>query len=573
MCGILCIWLASAPLGANDQVRQAWYQAVEAGRLRGPDSTITHSSGNVLTAFHRLAIRDTTAAGDQPFRYAGARLWCNGEIYNSEVLPAVDGFEPQSGSDCERILPAWEAQGRSVEKLLPLLDGVFAMVLEDQRAGTVTLARDRLGVRPLFYVAHPRIGFAVASTPAPLQSFLDALILGSGGESDSFDLKGSEIEELRPSSILSFSTNSPAASFVKTASPLTLPPISNEISQTWPSSALAPETLRLLRLAVAKRASSDRPVCCLLSGGIDSSAVAALLAERLRGQRLATFSIGFPGSDDLRHARAVAERLGTDHHEVIMEANMALRVLPDVVRATGTYDITTIRASTPMYLLCRHIAENTEYRVVFSGEGSDELNAGYLYFHQAPPGPDGDAAVEVETRRLLTELYEYDVLRADRCMGAHGLELREPFLDRDLIDWTLAHVDGARRRPQAGMEKLWLRQALASTGLLPDNIVWRRKAAFSDAVSLQEVKWYHLIQAHVVDMCKDRGEHAGEGSALATPLEAEAAAYRKWFEEAYPNYPLVRPFWLPRWQTQLLGNEPSATVLTGYQQLNTPPSR
>jgi asparagine synthetase B (glutamine-hydrolysing) len=120
MCGILSIWLASAP--ANDQVRQAWHQAVEAGRSRGPDSTVTHSSGNVLTSFHRLANRDTTAAGDQPFRYAGARLWCNGEIYNSEALPSADGYKPQSGSDCERILPAWEAQGRSVEKLLRFTD-------------------------------------------------------------------------------------------------------------------------------------------------------------------------------------------------------------------------------------------------------------------------------------------------------------------------------------------------------------------------------------------------------------------------------------------------------------------
>ena len=268
------------------------------------------------------------------------------------------------------------------------------MVVEDIELHTVTLARDRMGVRPLFYVSHSPHFFAVASTPAPLQVMLQRE-LNEGTAKASPRVSHLHIQELRPDQLLRLDLADMRVAL--RPSPLALP--RPHSAQVWTDAELAPATLRLLRAAVAKRLDSnlERPVCCLLSGGIDSSAVAALLADDMRRRwghrghakdaiapRLATFAIGFPGSDDLRYARVVADAIGADHHEVLMGEDEALRALPEVVRATGTYDITTIRASTPMYLMCCHIARHTNYRVVFSGEGSDELNAGYLYFHQAP---------------------------------------------------------------------------------------------------------------------------------------------------------------------------------------------
>jgi asparagine synthase (glutamine-hydrolysing) len=557
---------------------------VARGAARGPDGTTeVHREGRSY-AFHRLAIQDLTASADQPFfsppgphaDSAAAALMCNGEIYNSRQLarryPRA-AAACRSRSDCEILLPLWSDEfGRDTEALLGELDGVFALAIDAGRQ--VHLARDRVGVRPLFYVSHPFFT-AVASTPGPLQelcSGVAGLAEREGLDAHADGDLGLRIQEVHPRTRIVFDAESGARTVHPTPQQRLdwgLPSSSSSSQDSGsgsPEHTAAREGLRFLRGAVAKRLDTDRPLCCLLSGGIDSSAVACLLVEALRplGRRLATFSIGQPGSADLLAARRVAARLGTEHHEVDMCPAEALACIPAVVADTATYDVTTVRASTPMWLLCRYIARNTPYRVVFSGEGADEASAGYLYFHHAPPGPAGDRAVEAECRRLVASLHEYDVLRADRCMGAHGLELREPFLDRELLDWALA-LPGAVRRPRGGTEKLWLRDAmalLADVGAhvepgpsLPLDIVWRRKAAFSDAVSAGgpgESMWFRQIQAHL--------SARGEGPPDA---ETEARAYQSLFRAAYPHYEPFRPRWLPRW-LQEGGGEPSASVLPGY---------
>lgn len=569
---------------------------VERGAARGPDGTTEVHRDDRSYAFHRLAIQDLARAADQPFFLpdggssgsAGraAALMCNGEIYNSRELarryPRA-AAACRSRSDCEILLPLWSDElGRDTEALLGELDGVFALAIDAGRQ--VHLARDRLGVRPLFYVSHP-LFTAVASTPGPLQELCSGL--SGQAESEGLDAHvdgdlGLRIQEVHPRTRIEFDTESGARTIrpapqerldwgLSTPNPARdQDDPDSEVERPPDSSSahlFARDGLRILRAAVAKRLDTDRPLCCLLSGGIDSSAVACLLAEALRplGRRLATFSIGQPGSADLLAARRVADQLGTDHHEVDMCPAEALACIPAVVADTATYDVTTVRASTPMWMLCRYIARNTPYRVVFSGEGADEASAGYLYFHHAPPGPAGDRAVEAECRRLVASLHEYDVLRADRCMGAHGLELREPFLDRDLLDWALA-LPGAVRRPRGGTEKLWLRDAMAlladgpGEDRLPLDIVWRRKAAFSDAVSRAvdgpgESMWFRQIQAHLAAR--------GEGPADA---ETEARAYQSLFRAAYPHYEPFRPRWLPRWVRD--GGEPSASVLPGYDHAN-----
>jgi len=580
MCGILGLWWTSEDAEFD---RSAIHGAMlDAGRPRGPDRTRTADAGIhggppiSMLAFHRLAIHDLSERADQPFRHnteAGpASLVCNGEIYNYPELrrmyPAI-ASRLVSQSDCEILLPLWDSPivgARSLSRLVEHLDGVFAIVLAEGSA--VSLVRDRIGVRPLFYVHHPLV-FAVASTPAPLE-LLCAHLLGSPPHTDTGlavaaagGSLGLRIVEVHPRTLVRYHPPTGAL----TVTPLAAATLPTRVGTAIRPTDPAADALAMLRASVRRRLASDRPVCCLLSGGIDSSAVACLLAELLRplGRTLATFSIGQPGSEDLRCARLVAEALGTDHHEVTMDPGEALALLPAVVAATATYDVTTVRASTPMWMLCRHIARTTDYRVVFSGEGADEMAAGYLYFHSAPPGPEGDRAVEAECLRLVSSLHGYDVLRADRCTASHGLELREPFLDRRLLDWTLG-LPGSVRRPRGGTEKVWLRGAMAlhregaladSLPCLPEEIIWRRKAAFSDAVSpsasTTSAYWYQQIQQHLAAR--------GHGPADA---RTEAAVYRQWFGQAYPHYEPHRPLWLPRWQPADAGippDEPSATVL------------
>lgn len=283
---------------------------------------------------------------------------------------------------------------------------------------------------------------------------------------------------------------------------------------------------------------SDREIGCLLSGGLDSSLVASILANELKkdGRKLHTFSVGFPDSTDIVFARQVASHIQSEHHELVLSYEDALRRLPDVVRAVETYDTTTIRASTPMFLLCEWISKNFPHRVIFSGEGSDELFCGYLYFHMAPSPSDA----QTDSFRLLSQLWQYDVLRADRCTASNGLEFREPFLDRDLLAYATS-LPAEFVVPRAGYEKHLLRSGFSQEDL-PNDVLWRRKAAFSDAVSGDEKPWYKWIHEFV------------GGKEITEP-----AYYKQLFQEAFDNYrPLVQ-LWLPKWVD--VGQEPSATVL------------
>lgn len=283
---------------------------------------------------------------------------------------------------------------------------------------------------------------------------------------------------------------------------------------------------------------SDRDIGCLLSGGLDSSLVASILAAELRqqGKKLHTFSVGFPDSTDLVYARQVAAHIQSEHHELVLTYEDALKRLPDVVRAIETYDTTTVRASTPMYLLCEWITQNFPHRVIFSGEGSDELFCGYLYFHLAPTPEDA----QKDSTRLLSQLWQYDVLRADRCTASNGLEFREPFLDRQLLEYVTA-LPADYVVPRDGYEKHVLRSAFTEEDL-PHAVLWRRKAAFSDAVSGDEKPWYKWIHEFV------------GGKNISEPHY-----YKQLFDAAFQTYrPLVQ-LWLPRWVE--VGQEPSATVL------------
>ena len=254
----------------------------------------------------------------------------------------------------------------------------------------------------------------------------------------------------------------------------------------------------LLKEAVKKRLMADRRIGCLLSGGLDSSLVTALLvqcfAEVGCDYKIQTFSIGMEDSPDVLAARIVAKHLGTEHHEVRFTPEEGIAAIREVILSLESFDITTIRASVGMYLISKYIKGKTDTTVIFSGEGSDELCQGYIYFHKAPTAADGDA----ESRRLLHDLYLYDNLRADRTTAAHGLELRLPFLDKFFSSYYLS-LPPEKRQPQNGVEKHLLRSAFANTGLLPNEILWRPKEGFSDGVSSKKQSWFRLLQEHIQD--------------------------------------------------------------------------
>lgn len=496
-------------------------------RARGPDSYSLSIAGGCLIGFQRLAINDTSSKGMQPFELDGTFTMCNGEIYNYDTLSESYRDVLKSKSDCE-ILPYLFRDSPSINDAVNKIDGVFAIVRYD--GNIIHAIRDRIGVKPIFFAENDGF-FAVASEVKSLTG------LGF------FDIKHTP-----PGHILTYNTRS----YTKTIQQFNTLPSPTPLSLTIPYNDAKTQVHDLLVQAVQKRLSSDREIGCLLSGGLDSSVIAAILAREMqkRGKVLRTFSVGFPDSTDIVYAREVAKHIKSDHHELIIQYEDALQRIGDVVYATETFDTTSVRASTPMFLLCEWISKNFPDKVIFSGEGSDELLCGYLYFHSAPTPQDAHN----DTIRLLNELYLYDVLRADRCTASNGLEFREPFLDKELIDYVVtlspSHKSPMKLDDNVTFEKTILREAFSD--YLPQSVVWRRKAAFSDAVSSSQKPWYKWIQQFVET--KPVNDYGGT---------IENNYYKTLFYTYFPDYSPNIPLWLPRWNN--VGSEPSATVLNVYK--------
>jgi asparagine synthase (glutamine-hydrolysing) len=321
-----------------------------------------------------------------------------------------------------------------------------------------------------------------------------------------------------------------------------------------------------LEEAVAKRLVLTRgSLGACLSGGLDSSLVAAIAARRLRaaGKELHTYSIGMAGSPDLEHARLVAAHIGSIHHERVVTPEECLAIIPTVVRAIESFDITTVRASVGNYLVGQLVATETpDVKVVLNGDGADEVLGGYLYMRAAPD----DAAFETETDRLLREIHQYDVLRSERSMAAHGLESRSPFLDRQFVSVARGlPTDVLRPRPGV-VEKAILRTAFSETGLLPEKVLWRRKEAFSDGISRAEKSWFEMARAEGERLAGKAGwKEKAATYTVNPPPTAEALWYRELFHEAYPEAAAAAAapaMWMPRFVAG--ATDPSARTLNLY---------
>ena len=503
---------------------------LERTRRRGPDAERIITTGDgIYLAFQRLSIMGIDERGMQPFRYKDMYSITNGEIYGFRDIRKnleKEGYQFISDSDCEVILYMYE---KYHEKMFAMLDAEYATVIYDRKQGLIA-ARDPIGIRPLFYGYDKEGKIALASEACLLTPLCDK--------------------------VLPF----PPGHYYKGGKFICYRDISSVGEYTYGSIEEVTGNIReKLIKAVEKRLDSDTPVAFLLSGGLDSSLVCSI-ATRILGKPIRTFSIGMDKDPiDSKYAERTAAFLHAEHTNVTMTEKDVIEVLPEVINALGTYDITTIRASIGMYLLCRYISQNTNTRVLLTGEVSDEL-FGYKYTDFAPDA----ASFEKESQKRIHELYAYDVLRADRCIADNSLEARVPFGDLDFASYVLS-IDPEMKMNRYGHGKYLLRKAFEKGGWLPDDILWREKAAFSDAVGhsmVDDLKAYAEKSCQGKDLEKEYRKYPEQGR----PFTPESLLYREIFESFYPGqYQMIPGFWMPNssWPGCRV-NDPSARVLSNY---------
>lgn len=539
MCGILAIVADHVtPVG---ELRQTAIRFANRLVHRGPDAcgVWTHQcnqgGGNSVLIHHRLSIMDPRTGG-QPLVHNGVALIANAEIYNNKELAArfCPMYPFQTRSDCEVLLALYYVLGTArFLELLPQISGMFAFVLHDTRSQTTIVARDHLGIIPLYYGVFDGNNNNTLCVASEMKAIIDT-----------------SIGYIFPPGMFYCNKQLPGADprgFATWYRPCWI----NRDPGVMPQTAQNPSALRdALVQAVTSHVVSDAKWGVLLSGGLDSSLIAAIACQvtnpyNIDSKRVNTFSIGLRSSPDLIAARAVAEHLHTIHHEFIYTVQEGIDALERVIMHIETFDVTTCRASVPMYLLARRI-KALGFKMVLSGEGADEALAGYLYFHHCPSPQE----LYQETQDKLLNLHMYDCLRANKCMAAWGIELRVPFLDSHVLAVAMA-IDPADKMVQPGvqhfdMEKHVLRRQC--TDLLPPHVLWRQKEQFSDGVGYD---WILGLRAQAETSFTDHNLETA-ANLLNPPRSKEALMYRQFFQL---HYPLV-------WHSNTVAATPSVACST-----------
>ena len=508
MCSILGIFEIQGDPGP---LRKKALELSRLQRHRGPDWSGLFACDRAILAHERLAIVDIEHGAQPLFDPTGqVALAVNGEIYNHKELEKelAEPYAFQTGSDCEVILALYEQRGAD---FLNDLSGIFAFALYDQRHGRYLIARDPIGVMPL-YTGYDEDGqFYVASEMKALVGVCKSL------------------QEFPPGHYLDSEVGKPVQYYKP----------SWVDYDTVAATPLEPARLReSLEDAVQRQLMSDVPYGVLLSGGLDSSLTSALARRHSERRvedgerseawwpRLHSFAIGLEGSPDLEAARIAAEHIGTVHHGFQFTVQEGIDALSDVIYHLETFDVTTVRAATPMYLMARRI-KAMGIKMVFTGEGADEIFGGYLYFHKAPDARE----LHAETVRKLDGLHLFDLLRANKSMAAWGIEARVPFLDREFLDVAMAFDPEEKMVKNGRIEKHALRSAFE--GYLPDEILWRQKEQFSDGVGYS---WIDSLKEHAEHEVSDAQlARAGLRFAINPPGTKEAYLYRSMFESHFPT--------------------------------------
>ena len=539
MCGITAI------LNVREQTQALREKALRMSqkiRHRGPDWSGIYTGGSAILVHERLSIVDPESGG-QPL-YSPDRklvLAVNGEIYNhQEIRKRYEGkYEFQTGSDCEVILALYRDKGID---FLEELNGIFAFVLYDVEKDEYLVARDPIGVIPLYIGSDSHGTIYVASELKALEGqcehyepFLPGHYLYGRIE----ELKNGKIEVVKNGKVevsAGKNFNSSILQFFNFKNYYHRDWMQYEAVKDNPASVSAIHDA--LEAAVKRQLMSDVPYGVLLSGGLDSSVISAIAEKysemrieddsrtKAYWPRLHSFAVGLKGAPDLAKARLVADYIGTVHHEINYTIQEGLDAIRDVIYYIETYDVTTVRASTPMYLLAR-VIKSMGIKMVLSGEGADEIFGGYLYFHKAPTAKD----FHEETVRKLSKLYLYDCLRANKSLCAWGVEGRVPFLDKEFLDVAMRTNPEAKMCPGSTMEKRIVREAFAD--MLPAEVVWRQKEQFSDGVGYSWIDTLKQITAEAVS--DEQMAHAAERFPINPPRNKEEYYYRSIFAEHFPS--------------------------------------
>lgn len=508
MCGIVSIFNIQEQ---TPELRQKALRMSQKIRHRGPDWSGIYTGGSAILCHERLSIVDPES-GKQPLFSSDKKqvLAVNGEIYNHQDIRRryAGKYQFQTGSDCEVILALYRDKGID---FLEDLSGIFAFALYDAERDEFLIARDPIGVIPL-YIGYDNDGKVyVASELKALE-----------GQCDRYEpfLPGHYYWSREPGMKRYYKRDWFSYDAVK----------DNAASVTDIHDAL--------EAAVKRQLMSDVPYGVLLSGGLDSSVISAIAEkfserriedddkERAWWPRLHSFAVGLKGAPDLAKAKLVADYIGTVHHEINYTIQEGLDAIRDVIYFIETYDVTTVRASTPMYLLAR-VIKSMGIKMVLSGEGADEIFGGYLYFHKAP----SPKAFHEETVRKLSKLYMYDCLRANKSLSAWGVEGRVPFLDKEFLDVAMRTNPEAKMCPGKTIEKRIVREAFAN--MLPDEVAWRQKEQFSDGVGYS---WIDTLKKITSDQVSDEQmAHAAERFPINPPRNKEEYYYRSIFAEHFPS--------------------------------------
>lgn len=503
-------------------------KSFEKSNSRGPDGTSYYNANSALLGFKRLAIMGLNEFGMQPFSYDDKVLVCNGEIYgfrDIKIELLKKGYSFKSDSDCEILLPLFKEFGF---EMFSKLDAEFALIIYDKKEDKIIAARDPLGIRPLYYgKSKSNDTYIFASEPKILVDLVEDIFPFPPG----YYFDGEKFIQY---------------SF-----------ITDVESKHTRMRDVEKNIHSLFVEGVRKRLDSDAPIGFLLSGGLDSSLVCSIATKILK-KPIETFAIGMEkDAIDLKYAKEVADYLNTNHHEVIITRDDVISSLEEVIYNLATYDITTIRASVGMYLLCKYIHENTDIKVLLTGEISDEL-FGYKYTDYAPNPEE----FQKESKKRIDEIHMYDVLRADRCISSNSLEARVPFGDLAFVKYVM-EIDPKIKMNRYNKGKYLLRKAFEGD-YLPKDILYREKAAFSDAVG-------HSLVEDIKEFAEDyytdeEFEINRKKYTFAQPFTKESLMYREIFEKYYPGQAhMIKDFWMPNksWKGCDV-DDPSARFLKNY---------
>ena len=539
MCGILFIHSQNVSNIQTEDVQGIL-------KKRGPDAqSIVSIDDKALFEFNRLKIKDSSDNAMQPFQDGKTWSMCNGEIFNWEELVKKFNLKLSTSCDCEVIIALFKlflteglSPAHATRKICEELDGEFAFVIYHQEMDTefTIAARDPYGVRPLF------IGD----------------LKDDGGICFASEMKGihglcSSIEQFQPGSFL-VDAHSSALGF-RTNQQVYRQQFPVKYTILDENSALQAINSSL-KAAVKKRLMSDKEICCLLSGGLDSSLIAGLVSAHFEPRTLKTYSIGLVGSPDLHHAKLVADHIKSDHTTIELSQEEFLDAIETVIYTIESYDTTSVRASVGNYLVSKYIKDNSDCKVVFNGDYADEVCGGYKYFSRCQDGEE----FHNECVRLTSDIHYFDSLRSDRCISSNGLEGRVPYADKDFVQMYLS-IAPELRMSNERIEKFLLRKAFDHEDLIPAEVLWRKKEAFSDGVSTVENSWHKIIKSYADQHVSDDDHQKMKNDIINPAVSKETALYKTIFKKFYDFDSIIPYYWLPKFCGEMNG-EPSARELS-----------